>query len=183
MSDGIAVEPGEGEVDAASAAVSVGPGGVVAAGAGLLALGASVAVGAGSLDATVRMAPLLVGPAFGAVLLTTPALVVAHQFLRIGTRASDLADVLGRAMVRVGQVGWGFAPVSLLFAVTAPGSWPVLFLGDGLLLGAVGLAHAGRDLVRLDRKSVAWEVAVVGWALLTLVVAVRLVVYALPAHF
>jgi hypothetical protein len=157
----------------------VGLGEVVSAAGGLAALGAAIALGTGDLQETARLAPLLVGPTFGAVVLTTPALVVAHQFLRVDAPVGSLADVLARAVARVGQVGWGFAPLTLLFAVTAPGSWPVLFAGDGLVLGVVGVLNAVLGLIALDRRTLRWELAVVGWCVLTLLVAARLVSYAL----
>lgn len=184
MSDSMVADPvaeiqeARGAAPVAASAGSVGR--VAGAAAGLVVLGGAVALGTGSLDVAVHLLPVLVGPTFGALVLTTPALVVAHQFLQVDSPASAVADALGNAVVRVGQIGWGFAPASLVFAATAPGSWPLVLAVDGLLLAAVGLSRGGRDLVALDRRTVWWEVAVLAWGVLTFLVAARLALYALP---
>jgi hypothetical protein len=159
---------------------SVGLGEVATAAGGLLAAGLALGLGAGSVEAVARVAPLLLAPAVGSVVLTTPALVVAHQILKVDSPVTGLGEALSRAVLRVGQVGWGFAPVTLLFAVTAPGSWPLVFVGDALLVGLIGTATAGYRVWSLDREHPSWALAVLGWCALTLIVAARILLYTLP---
>ncbi|MEQ1569901.1 MAG: hypothetical protein ABMA64_29980 [Myxococcota bacterium] len=113
---------------------------------------------------------------FGAFALTGPALLVAHQFLRIDAPVTDVAAVLGRTVVRVGQIGWGFAPVCLMFALTAPGSGLWLLAAAGALLGGVAVVNATAGLVALTHRRM-WDLTVGVWIAVTVAVAARLALY------
>src|SRR5262249_54165409 len=99
------------------AAVPRSPAELAGAVGGLVVLGLAEALGTGAVGNVIQATPLLLAPAVGAVALTAPALVVAHQFLAVRSPVGAVVDGLAAAAVRVGQVAWGFAPVTLWFAV------------------------------------------------------------------
>ncbi len=117
---------------------------------GFAVLGLCAGLGAGDLATTARAVPsgLLVGT--GALLLSGPALVVAHQFLRLEAPPEALVGALGRAFVQVGRLALGFSPFVLFFAATSGlAGWIYVLVLAGI--GLLGLSLAGRDLVAAER--------------------------------
>jgi hypothetical protein len=147
---------------------------VLTAAGGLLALGATVAVGSGGADIG-RVSPSVVLSTIGALVLTAPAVVVGHQYLRVDTPVSAVVDRIAAGLGAGGRLAWGIVPVALFFAATAPGSWRLVLAA---LCGGVVAVLLGRAAVGLDRLApgrATWRLAVVAWVAVTLAIGLRLV--------
>lgn len=145
---------------------------------GLLALGAAGAVGAHGL--AVHAFPGALWTSAGALVLTGPALLVVHQFLGLQAAPDRVIGSLAHALARGGALALGLVPFQLFFSVTTtrgPGFLALLLCGiagSGLLAATRGLVdaelHAGATpMQRLHVRGLA-----AGWALLTLLVGLRL---------
>jgi len=146
--------------------------------AGLLALGAAGAVGAHGL--TLHAFPGALWTSAGALVLTGPALLVVHQFLGLQAAPDRVIGSLAHALAKGGIFALGLVPFQLFFSVTTtrgPGFLALLLCGiagSGLLAATRGLVdaelHAGATpMQRLHVRGLA-----AGWALLTLLVGLRL---------
>lgn len=145
---------------------------------GLAALGLCAGLGSGDLATAARSVPAGLLAGGGALLLTGPALVVAHQFLGLGGRPEVLVAALGRGFVTAGRVALGLAP-AMLFASATSGLWGyglvVLLMGAAVL----GFANGARRLVAAEGGASAWNTlamhGLVGtWIALTSLVGLRL---------
>src|SRR5688572_24939495 len=89
---------------AAPSGVAPTPGELLSAVLGFALLGLAAGLGSGDTGESVRAIPsgLLAGG--GALVLTGPALVVAHQFLGLGGRPEALVAALGRGFTTAGTV-------------------------------------------------------------------------------
>jgi Trk-type K+ transport system membrane component len=148
---------------------------------GLLALGVSAGLGTSSVEALGRFAPAALVVGAGAVLLSSPPLLVAHQLLQLQARPDALGAVLARGVVRLGQLAAGLVPLLLWFAATsglAPFLAPLALYGAGVFalgstameLVAAEVATGERDLARASRMGL----LVTGWCGLVSLVALRL---------
>lgn len=145
------------------------------AGLGLLGLVAVVG-GDGGLART----PVGLVSAGGALLLTVPALLVAHPFLELRAAPQALLAAIARPFQRVGDVALGLVPALLLFRATS-GVAPALLCLALLGLAALGFSLAVRHLVDAERVASPerWAVgkmAMLAWAWsgLALLVGARL---------
>lgn len=139
---------------------------------GMVVLGAALAAGTGGIGAgTVTVA--LGGATIGALVLTAPAIAVAHQFLRLDTPVATVVDAVASGFVAGGRIAWGFAATGLFLAATAPSAWSLAYLALVGASGAVTLTVAARALVRLGTDP-RWLLAVLGWMTLTLAIGARL---------
>lgn len=173
----VAPEPAESTPKPAAPAASPAPvrlAEVAAALVGLLAFGATTVIGTGGAGAAHTTPALAVG-AVGALVLTGPAIVVGHQYLRVATPAATVVEQLARGLVSGGRLAWGVVPAALFFAATAPGSWPVVLGGLGAGVGAALLGTAVVGLSRLAPNHAPWHTAVLTWAAVCAVIALRLV--------
>lgn len=168
------------EIDAAPPAPAVeGPqwSEILKAAGGFLALGACAGLGSGDAATALRTVPSSLAVGVGALVLTGPALVVGHQYLRLRARPADLVAVLSRGFVRAGRLSLGLAAPMLFFAATTAlwGPMFVLMVGG---VGAIGFGWTARWL--RETESVAggfrpsMELLVAAWSGLTVLVALRL---------
>jgi hypothetical protein len=113
--------------------------------------------------------------------LTTPLLLVGHQFLNLRAPPSALVGTLLRAFCRGGDVALGLVPLAVLFAATTdlgPAILCVALLGSGLLT----LLLAMRRLSTLETRASGpdWRTAgrmtmlVLGWGALFGLIGLRL---------
>lgn len=145
---------------------------------GLVLLGAAGSVGDGGAGLSGVPAGLWSG--LGALALTAPALLVAHQYLRGRAAPEAIVGALATALVRGGELCLGLVPLQLFFTCTTGRGGTLL----GLLLGGVAagaLLGATRDLVDAERAGggegaqVATARALAAaWAGLTLLIGLRL---------
>lgn len=131
--------------------------------AGYAALGVVGTLGG---DDALAGSPVALVTAGGMLLLTVPALLVAHQYLRLAAPPTAILAALARTFARCGDVALGAVPAVLLFTATSALGGPMvaLLLGGIALLGfalAVGrlaraetLAHGGP--ARMGLLAVAW---------------------------
>ncbi len=150
---------------------------------GCLALDGAAALGAGDPQVAARALPAGLAIFLGTVLLTAPALVVAHQFLGLKARPEDLLRALSWGFVRCGVVALGLAPFALFFAATSS-LWAVALCGSLFIAGLAGLSRADRELrevergigdAELERRRVGvMTLVVMGWATLSFLVALRI---------
>lgn len=119
---------------------------LVTGGLGLLALGACAGLGSGDVYVTLRAIPAALLVTGGALALTTPSLLVGHQFLALRARPDALAAAIAVAFGHTGRIALGLAPTMLFFSATS-GLWFGIWL---TLLGAVsafGLLDAVSRLI------------------------------------
>jgi len=122
----------------------------------------------------------------GALLLTGPALVVAHQFLGLTARPEVLVGSLAQGFVRSGQLALGLCPFMLFFSATS-GLWGVLLAAILGGIGALGLGWTIHALVHSEPRqgsaSPLWFTArnqltmsglVACWSGLTFLIALRI---------
>lgn len=128
-------------------------------------------------DDPVAAAPAAAVTAGGMLLLTVPALLVAHQYLRLSAAPASLLGELARTFVRCGELALGALPVVLLFAATSALGGPVATLVLAGLAG-MGFTLATRRLVRAEARAdgSAWRMSVlaVGWCALAAMVGLRI---------
>jgi hypothetical protein len=164
-------------------AASATPRQLLLAAGGCLALDAAAALGAGDPQVAARALPAGLAIFLGTVLLTAPALVVAHQFLGLKAKPEELLRALSWGFVRCGVVALGLAPFALFFAATSS-LWAVALCGSLFIAGLAGLSRADRELrevergigdAELERRRVGvMTLVVVGWATLSFLVALRI---------
>jgi hypothetical protein len=144
---------------------------------GLLVLGAAVGLGTGDVVLSMRVGPGFALPIVGALLLTTPGLVVAHQFLDVPAPLGALVGGVGKGLRAAGVLAWGLAPFAAYFSATAPGWWPVLGGILGAVLASAALVVAGGHVTQVactPAQALKWNSVVLGWILLTAAIGVRL---------
>lgn len=150
---------------------------ILSAAGGLLVLGAAAGLGAGDAGTALRAVPSPLAIGAGALLLTGPALVVGHQFLRLRARPADLVVALSRGFVRAGRLSLGLAAPMLFFSATTA-LWAPLFVALVGGIGAVGFGWTARWLQQTERAAggarPAMELLVAAWTALTVCVALRL---------
>ncbi|MEM6989468.1 MAG: hypothetical protein AAF721_03190 [Myxococcota bacterium] len=140
--------------------------------AGLAAFGLCAALGASALGGVVTAALVPMVSIVGAMVLTGPALVAAHLFLRPGVATTVPVAALGQGLAAAGSVAAGIAPLAL-FVVATTGLWPVvLALGFAL----VGVACAAVTVNALARATSERPWFVLAWALLAALVSLRLAI-------
>ncbi|MEZ4242090.1 MAG: hypothetical protein R3F59_39235, partial [Myxococcota bacterium] len=112
--------------------------------------------------------------ALGALILTGPAAVVGHQYLRIDTPVAAVVEHIAAGLVAGGRLAWGVTPVALFFAATAPASWFAVFLGLAGAVTTVLLGRAATGLQSLAPRQWAWTAVVTGWVVVTVAITLRL---------
>lgn len=149
---------------------------------GLALLGCAAALGTRYVDVAVRTAPSAIVIALGAAVLTSPALLVAHQLTAMRSPPEAIVGAIGRGVVRLGALAAGFAPFVLFFAITSGlASWVFgLSLVAAAMLASMSTVQ---QLVRLEARHADLPVggpimAALGavWVGLTGLVAIRLAV-------
>lgn len=145
---------------------------------GLLALGTSAAFGAHG--AVVHAVPNGLWVGGGALLLTAPALLVAHQFMGLSAAPERVMGALAETVARGGMLALGLVPFQLFFSATTLRG-PVLFTLLLAGIGAAGLVSAGRQLMDAERAAgtsglelAPARLLVTGWSTLTVLVGLRL---------
>ncbi len=108
----------------------------------------------------------------GAMVLTGPALVAGHLFLRPNVATEIPVAALGRGLTAAGGLGLGLAPAGLCLVATT-GLWPMVLVAG---FAAVGLSCAAVTLQMLRRATGDSPGFVVGWAALAALVALRVAV-------
>ncbi|HVI03251.1 MAG TPA: hypothetical protein VM869_31360 [Enhygromyxa sp.] len=144
---------------------------------GLLALGGAAALGGPAMGPGLRLIPSVLLVELPALGLTAPALIAAHQFLRLGAAPEQLAAALGRALIHAGRVAGGLAVVVLFFAATTRLATPML----AVALAGVGVftsATACVELTAVERRAArtvapAFTLLLIGWLSLSWLVALR----------
>ena len=145
---------------------------------GLLALGGAAALGWPSSAGAARLVPSVVLVELPALALTAPALIAAHQFLRLAAPPEHLVAALGRAWIHAGRVAGALALVVLFFAATTRLAAPLLIAS----LAAVGVFTSATASVELHaaeqrasaRVAPAFTLLLVGWIVLSWLVALRI---------
>jgi hypothetical protein len=145
---------------------------------GLLALGGAAALGGPAMGPGVRLIPSVLLVELPALILTAPALIAIHQFLRLAASPEALAAALGRALIHAGRVAGGLAVVVLFFAATTRLATPMLVCS----LAAVGVftsATACVELTAAERRAAhvvapTFTLLLVGWLSLSWLVALRI---------
>jgi len=145
---------------------------------GMVVLGLATSLGSGSAAVVAPGSLLVLAPLLGAVLLTAPALLALHQFLRLSARPEAMVAALAHALVAGGRVALGVAPVGLFFAATTA-QWPLVLLLGFALCGVVTAAVAVGSLRSVEAAhagtlSPRFEALVFGWAGLTTLIALRI---------
>lgn len=132
--------------------------------------------GLGGAD-PVSAAPSAVVSAGGMLLLTVPALLVAHQYLRLAAPpAAMLAEIL-RTFVRLGEVALGAVPALVLFSATSAlgGPLSVLLLAGLATLGFTLVLHRlTRAEALADGRPRTMSVLAIAWCGLSGLVGLRL---------
>ena len=132
------------------------------------------------VTATASVAVAGLVAAVSATVLTGPAMVVLHQYLRLRARPRDLLAAVGQGFAEAGHVALGLSPLVLFLAVTSPLALPALLL----LLGAAVLVVLVQTLRRLVHLEASAEQATLlqavgmggvglAWVALTGVIGVR----------
>ncbi len=145
-------------------------------GFGLLGLVAAM----GGDAAGVSRAPVGLVSAAGALVLTVPALLVAHPFLSLRAAPQALLAAITRPFARVGDLALGLVPTLLLFRATS-GLAPLLLCAFLLGLAGLGFSLAIRHLVAAERAAnpQVWAVGKMsvlafGWSALAFLIGARL---------
>ncbi len=94
--------------------------------------------------------PVLLLPAVGCLLLTVPALLVAHSFLGLRAGPGALLTAIARPFSRVGEVALGLVPALLLFRATSGALAETVLLGMGLTLAILGFTLAIRHVIAAE---------------------------------
>lgn len=153
---------------------------VVRAMGSLALLGLVAGLGSGDPLVALRAAPsgLVIGS--GALLLSAPALLVAHQTLKLRAAPERLVGALSSAFAQVGTAALGLVPTMLFLSATSGlwrGVFPLLLTGLGILglTSAVsGLVHAEKATTPDRTRAAQMAVLVAAWAGLAVLVALRL---------
>lgn len=159
-------------------------------GLGTAAVGALIALGGGELDTALSAAALWPLVPLGAGGLTSPTLVVGSMFVDLHLGAADALSAVARGAARTGEVLTGLVPFVALFALTT--SWgPGLAVALTGLAGAMGLATSVAHLIHTERALLPPDAPrrhharvvglAAGWAVLTALVGLRLLVHVLDA--
>ena len=143
---------------------------------GLVALGAAAALGSEPGASALRLAPSVLMVDLAAMILTAPALIAAHQFLRLAASPEELAAGLGRALIDGGRIAGALALVVLFFAATTDLAI-VALLAALLAVGVFTSVTACVELSAAERR--AGDVAgffpllLIGWLVLSWMIALR----------
>jgi hypothetical protein len=139
--------------------------------------GLGLAAGLAGQHEALASAPAGLLTGAGVLLLTTPALVVGHQYLQLNASPRQLVAALWDAFTRAGVVALGAVPAVALLALTSEMGPTVGFL---VLLGcgALGTMYAVRNLARAESRAEGSAAAGAGvalvWAGLAALVGLRL---------
>lgn len=143
--------------------------------AGVVGLG--LAAGMAGQEAALASAPAGLLTGAGVLLLTTPALVVGHQYLRMRAAPGALIGALWDGFSRAGVVALGAVPAVALVAATSnmgPGLGLVALCGTG----ALGTLYAIRNLATAETEAGGSPAGGVGiavlWAGLAFLIGLRL---------
>jgi len=101
--------------------------------------------------------------------LTGPALVAGHLFLRPSVATETPVAALGQGLTAAGSVAFGIAPPAL-FLVATTGLWPLVLVAG---FAIVGLSCAAVTVQVLRRATGESPGFVLGWAVLAALVALR----------
>lgn len=115
--------------------------------AGYALLGAVAAIGGADVAGH---APVGVVSAAGALVLTVPALLVAHPFLSLRAAPQALVAAIAWPFARVGDLALGLVPTLLFFRATsglAPAFLCLMLMG----LATLGFAASIRHLIEAER--------------------------------
>ena len=131
--------------------------------AGVAGLG--LAAGLAGQEATLASAPAGLLTGAGVLVLTTPALVVGHQYLRMRASPRALVAALWDGFTRAGVAALGAVPAVALLAATS-NMGPGLGFAVLLAIGALGTLYAIRNLGAAEHQAGGSHAAGVGIALL-----------------
>lgn len=141
---------------------------------GYVALGLCAGLGAGDAAVTARATPSVLVGGLAALVLSTPALVVVHEFLGLPASPDTLVRGVAGAFGSGGRVALGLVPVMLFTSATTGLAGVVLAV---LLLGVALLCavHAVNALVEADgADSYAGLGLALAWTTLTGLVTLRI---------
>ena len=122
---------------------------IIGACGSLALLGVCAGLGAGEVAVAARAVPAGLLVAAGAVILTGPALVVAHQYQGLQADPQQLVSALSRGFVTCGEIALGLSPILLFFSATS-GLWSALYSLFVAGAGAFGGAVTARQLLRAE---------------------------------
>lgn len=148
----------------------------------LLGIAGMLGDGAHGLSAS----PVALVSGAGMLLLTVPALVVAHQYLKLSASPAAIVGEIGRVFTRCGDLALGAVPALLLFSVTSGLGG---FMLGALLTGVGALAFfvvirrlfAAEMAASGGRDWASMVVLTLGWAGLTSLVGLRLALTFAPS--
>ena len=110
----------------------------------------------------------------GTVAMTTPTLLVAHQYAALSARPAAVLAVVLSSLARTGGLALWLSPVLLFFAASS-GVWAVIFWVAMLWLGLVGLSCAALGVVALeDEQWATGRLLALGWSGLSCAVGIHL---------
>jgi len=121
-------------------------------------------------------------PVAGAIILTTPALLVGHQYLNLRAEPRQLLHVLAQTLCQAGDLALGLVPTLGLFVLTTnitPLLFALAFSGVGSLalsLGFIRLQQVERSAGGGIGATVGMAGLALGWAILTGLIGLRLLV-------
>lgn len=154
---------------------------LVAAG-GFFLLGLAASLGSGSVETTAHNLPATLFTSVGSLVLTGPALLVVHQFLRLDAPPQALAAALGRGFAVSGRLALGLSAPMLFFSATS-GIWTLLLSASLVLIAAMGLSATVSFLVRAEEQAGAsfakrshMFLLALAWCALTALTALRIAV-------
>jgi len=156
---------------------------IIGACGSLALLGVCAGLGAGEPALAARAVPAGLLTAAGAVVLTGPALVVAHQYQGHAADPQLLVSALSRGFVTCGEIALGLSPILLFFSATS-GLWAALYSLFVAGAGAFGGAVTARRLLRAERGARPVDVdlttragmggLVAAWSTLAALIALRI---------
>lgn len=159
---------------AAPAAVLPAPSELLQGFLGFAALGICAGLGAGEVATAGRSLPAGLLVTGGALMLTAPALIVAHQFMGLRASPDALVGALARGFSVTGRAALGLCPAMLLFSATSD-LWLVLFPLAIALAGALGLLYTLQRLIEAEGgPDLRLLGLIAAWAGLVSLVALRL---------
>lgn len=117
-------------------------------------------------------------PFGGALVLTLPALLVVHQYMKLSAPPVALFHALVRSLVGTGQIALALVPVTLFFSLSSSlgaDMFVLLWAGLGLFNGALSVLNlqAAEEASTLQGRASMFTLTM-GWVVLAGLVALRL---------
>ena len=134
--------------------------------AGYTALGIGALISAEGIQAPLALSLSVLVAAGGAVVMTTPTLLVAHQYLGLSAKPGAVLGAVIASLSKTGGLALWLAPVLLFFAASGT-VWATIYWIAVLWLGVVGLCGAVMGLSELEERWTSGATLALGWAVLS----------------